>query len=172
MNKERIFDLYETAYGLLDDLTPIPADCGKLCGAGCCKGGRDDGMLLFPFEEEFLQQAKFLKIKQLPWRDGTACFAVCRGRCKRQWRPLSCRIYPYAPKTVQKEDKTLSFHIQKDPRAAYSCPLLCGGAEQYIDEEFKNAVVKAFGVLSLIPGFSDFMVKYDQMLEDYARFAG
>jgi hypothetical protein len=42
---------YKRAYARLGRLTPIPADCGKLCGKRCCQGGEDDGMILFPGEE-------------------------------------------------------------------------------------------------------------------------
>ena len=42
--------LYGYLYSLLDDVTPLKADCGALCDGACCKGD-DAGMYLFPHEE-------------------------------------------------------------------------------------------------------------------------
>ena len=44
----------EQARALLETLTPLKRDCGRLCGARCCRSleGEETGMVLFPGEEE------------------------------------------------------------------------------------------------------------------------
>jgi len=165
---ERGFERYEEAYSLLDELTLIPADCGKLCKRKCCHGGKDDGMLLFAGEEEFLDGQRFLKVSEREFCGGTAKMAVCKGRCKREWRPLSCRIYPFAPR--MKEDGTIE--VTPDPRAKYICPLLASGAEQYWDAAFAKTVQQAFELLLEVEGMPEFLRKYTQMLESYDKFVG
>jgi hypothetical protein len=55
--------LYKHIYKLLEDVTPIKADCGKLCNAACCEGDDETGMYLFPFEETMYDGTeKWLKI--------------------------------------------------------------------------------------------------------------
>ena len=38
----------------LKNVTPLKRDCGRVCGAACCRplGGEETGMLLFPGEAE------------------------------------------------------------------------------------------------------------------------
>ena len=38
----------------LKSVTPLKKDCGRVCGAACCRSpeGEETGMLLFPGEEE------------------------------------------------------------------------------------------------------------------------
>ena len=44
-------ELIKKAYEAIGTLTPLKSDCGRLCGAVCCKGDDETGMLLFPGEE-------------------------------------------------------------------------------------------------------------------------
>ena len=46
----------KAARDLLENVTPLPTDCGAFCSAACCKDDPDyetSGMLLFPGEEDF-----------------------------------------------------------------------------------------------------------------------
>jgi hypothetical protein len=155
-------EIWERAYALLDELTPIKADCGELCKKRCCKGNGEDGMILFPYEKDFLSGQRFLSFSQ---KDGFDT-AICKGRCKREWRPMACRIYPFVP--VFKSNSEM-IEVQPDPRATYVCPLVLHGGE-YIDPEFIQSVNEAFTILSEIPGFPDFMKQYDAMLDGYRKF--
>lgn len=155
-----VFEIWERAYALLDHLTPIRADCGQLCKKRCCKGSDEDGMILFPYEKAFLDGRRFLTFSR---KDGFDT-AVCRGRCRREWRPMACRIYPFVPVF-----KNGAVEVLPDPRATYICPLILHGGE-YINPEFIQAVKDAFMTLAEIPGFSEFMERYDVMLEGYRKF--
>ena len=82
---------------LLADVTPLKTDCGKVCGARCCRPleTEETGMLLFPGEEEL---------------------------CERNDRPLACRIFPLLPVIRNDEVK-----VAADQRARAVCPLLRQG---------------------------------------------
>ena len=156
---------YLRAYARLGNLTPIPADCGRLCDKRCCKGGEDDGMILFPGEDGL--PASFTVtdrgINGYPVR-----FAVCRGRCRRETRPLSCRIYPFA--SYIDEAGTLS--VIPDPRAKYVCPLLSESALPMIDRRFQTAVRDVFNGLLEVDGMRPMLTAYSRMLDEYRRFTG
>ncbi len=48
-------DKLEKAREILAEVTPLKTDCGKVCGARCCRSleGEETGMLLFPGEEAY-----------------------------------------------------------------------------------------------------------------------
>ena len=110
-------DSLNKLYELLEDVTPMPSDCGALCGGVCCKGGRGDGMLLFPGEKEYFDgKAGFTVIHD----DRYGCdAAVCSGFCDRSERPLSCRIFPYQFYVSGSGKVT----VAADVRALGHCPL-------------------------------------------------
>ncbi len=159
----KLFSLYSRAYAILGNITPIPADCGELCGAKCCAGDENSGMILFPGEKDFLSRADFLKIKERDMNCFTVDFAVCKGRCTRRLRPLSCRIFPLAPFW-----DGANLEILPDPRAKYICPLL--KAPDLISPEFCQAVKDAFLILVEQPDISETLKHYTGMLREYLRF--
>ena len=153
------------AYALLKRVTPIPADCGRLCGKRCCKGGVEAGMILFPGEEE-LPASYMVTDRDM---DGYPVrFAVCAGHCKRDNRPLSCRIFPFAPYL---DDKG-ALAVIPDPRARYMCPLLSENALPMIDQRFIAAVESAFQGLLEADGVRPMLEAYSRMLDEYRRFTG
>ena len=48
----------EKARELLENVTPLKTDCGKVCGGRCCRPleAEETGMLLFPGEEDFYEE--------------------------------------------------------------------------------------------------------------------
>ena len=89
MKKE---DVILSCYSILRRRTPLDFDCGKLCGGKCCKGDDSTGMILFPGEENLIDE----NIKVVRSENGFN-LAVCNGTCDRNKRPLACRIYPLFP---------------------------------------------------------------------------
>lgn len=158
---------YRRAYRLFGGRTPIPADCGRLCSSKCCQGGEEDGMILFPFEELALARADFLTITKQRMGTQRVAFAVCPGHCDRALRPLSCRLYPFAPMLEKGRVR-----IVPDPRAAYFCPLLQKEAGPYLDKAFPSAAARAVESLRTLPGFDAFLMDYGHMLKEYAAFTG
>ena len=152
--------LYAEAYATLARVTPIPADCGKLCQNKCCHGDEDHGMILFPHEAEFLG----IQCEDCDMNGMQVGFFTCNGRCSRNRRPLSCRVYPFAP---YYKDGVLS--VIPDPRAKYICPLLGEDAISFVQEEFKTAIHTAFTTLLQSPEIETMLVQFSEMLDEYKK---
>jgi len=129
MNKEKVI---KKAYKLMKSVTPIKSDCGKLCNGECCKGDNTTGMLLFPGEEALFKDNRDYKV--IKDADGKNLL-VCSGKCDRQTRPLSCRIFPLVPVLVDNR-----IYVLDDPRAKGMCPLIYD--EVYLDKKFESRVYK------------------------------
>ena len=153
--------LYQKAYAILANVTPIPADCGMLCSARCCTGGKDDGMILFPKEAEFLG----VRAQTRQMQNVEVDFFVCDGTCNRARRPLSCRIFPFAPYL---KDGELS--VIPDPRAPFLCPLLEDEALPFVQKEFLSAIKSAFEILCEDDSIREMLTEYSAMLDEYQRF--
>ena len=115
MKKE---DVILTCYSLLRNETPLKDDCGKICNGKCCKGDDNTGMILFPGEENLIDENIEIKVAENGYK-----IAVCNGGCDRNKRPLSCRIYPLFP-LVETEDGKEIVKTIIDLRA--DCPLASG----------------------------------------------
>ena len=127
--KDKYKKLYAEVNGIIGDKTPLKKDCGQVCGGACCKGDDETGMLLFPFEESALDIIE---------KDGVR-LAVCKGRCDRSERPLSCRIFPFFPYvTVEGKIKVIP-----DIRGINVCPLISNFADVKFDKGFLWRVKKA-----------------------------
>lgn len=127
MKKEIVI---ESCYSLLRNVTPLQFDCGKICNGKCCKGDDKTGMLLFPGEKSLVDSSINIKSDD----DGNE-LAICNGSCNRNYRPLSCRIYPLFP-IIKNENGTQSIEVVLDPRA--DCPLVSG--EYSFTPKFLKAV--------------------------------
>lgn len=132
--------LIKSAYDMLSDVTPLKSDCGNLCDAACCIS--DGYMLLFPGEKELLKKQDYtFGVTELEGF-GKADTALCKGTCNRDFRPLSCRIFPLIPKFADDE-----ISLRLDPRGRSVCPL-CNKSILSLDKEFLNAVKKTLIMLS------------------------
>ena len=132
------------ARALLEQLTPLKTDCGRLCEGACCRGDDATGMLLFPGEDALFEGCTFGKVIDAEFSLGgqTARLFVCGGSCDRANRPLACRLFPLFLKF--KEDG--STKLRMDVRAKAVCPLTDYGIKS-LDPEFKQAVRKAYDSL-------------------------
>ncbi len=156
--------LYKKAYRLLKDSTPLKFDCGLICSSKCCSGDSDMGMYLYPGEEVmFSGHDEFLCIRQDKLRGTDVLFAVCDGKCDRKYRPLSCRIFPFAPYI----DETGRLTVIEDPRAKYVCPLLLESMDLKIDKSFKRNVLNAFRFLIRDDEIGRFIRLFSCALDDY-----
>lgn len=129
---------------LLENLTPLKTDCGKLCQGACCQGDEQTGMLLFPGEEAFYEGCTFARIIPAGFALGgqDAQLLVCEGNCERGNRPLACRLFPLFLKF--KEDGVTK--LRMDVRAKAVCPLTDYGIRA-LDPDFKQAVRSAYDIL-------------------------
>lgn len=142
---EAVFRLYDAAYTLLDEVTPRRYDCGKVCGARCCKnlGSADSptGMLLLPYEAEYLRHKKARGFDIIQNADET--LLICGGHCDRRVRPLACRIFPYYPQLSEEGN----VRIAHDLRALSVCPLLTERSLRRAAPRFIRNLKKATRIL-------------------------
>ena len=129
---------------LLQTLTPLKTDCGRLCEGACCQGDEGTGMLLFPGEEALYENCDFARIVPAGFTLGgeTAKLFVCEGHCPRDLRPLACRLFPLFLAFL-KSGKT---KVRMDTRAACVCPLFDSGAAG-LDPDFVDAARQAYDIL-------------------------
>ena len=120
-------ETYRELYEKLDAVSPVPYDCGTLCGKACCgvsgyeRPMKDDemGLYLYPGEELLLKEdpdwLRWFK-EEVEEEDITAIddfaalfppsflgrklyFVKCKDplHCHREDRPLQCRLFPTQP---------------------------------------------------------------------------
>ena len=129
---------------ILDALTPLKTDCGRLCGGACCQGDEQTGMLLFPDEDALYAGCGFARVLDADFTLGgeAARLLVCRGTCSRGERPLACRLFPL----FLRLDARGGTHVVLDPRARTVCPLTGYGMEA-LDGAFVAAARQAYALL-------------------------
>lgn len=132
---------YKAIYRLLDRVSPLPYDCGTLCGAICCtyegtagpeQGDAELGIYLLPGEEKlFTQKEDWLHWSREPaenfdfplsWH-GKVYFIKCKTPpcCPRAKRPMQCRTFPLSPHLTADGVLHLVLCTFQIP---YACPLI------------------------------------------------
>jgi hypothetical protein len=161
--------LYSISYRRLQDSTPLRLDCGTLCNKACCEGDENTGMYLFPGEEIMYQaNPDFLTIKPAhidSCEDRPVLLGVCSGVCDRNFRPLSCRIFPLAPYINDKDTLTLKF----DPRAKNLCPICFDSNLKRLDQLFVKNVREVFRMLIEDKEVKAFVLQLSRMLDAYVE---
>lgn len=129
---------------LLENLTPLKTDCGRLCQGACCRGDEATGMLLFPGEEALYEGCAFARVVPTDFSLGgtPAQLLVCDGRCDRKNRPLACRLFPLFLKFREDQPPVL----RMDARARAVCPLTDYGMKA-LDPAFRQAACRAYDLL-------------------------
>ena len=124
----------------LNHITPLKRDCGRVCGARCCRSceGEETGMLLFPGEEALYRGKEKWRILD----SANGKMVICDGVCDRDERPLACRMFPLLP--VIREGRVRAV---TDLRARAVCPLARQG-KQAMDPAFADAVREAGEILA------------------------
>ena len=156
-------DALAAARALLEHITPLTGDCGRLCGAACCDslpGEREEtGMLLFPGEAALYEGAEGFRVEEAPAGE----LLICSGRCERAERPLSCRMFPLLP--VLRED---GIHAVRDERARAVCPLWRAGKSGLLPE-FVEAVRQAGEALRQDPRQEAFLQRLTDEQKEWKR---
>ena len=125
----------------LNRLTPLKKDCGRVCGARCCRPleGEETGMLLFPGEAEAYAGKPGWTVLSTARGD----LVLCPGTCDRAERPLSCRLFPLLPLIGDGGE----IRVATDLRARAACPLARQG-KSAMDPAFISAVREAGEILA------------------------
>lgn len=150
---------FKAIYRLLDRVSPVDFDCGRLCGSACCtcdngEGEDELGIYLLPGEEKlFTRHEDWLRWSVEKAEDydfpeswhGNVFFVRCLTPpvCERHMRPIQCRTYPLAPHID--EDGTLRL-ILSTFDVPYECPLIEAGRldKDTIDQRFIRATYTAW----------------------------
>lgn len=142
------------ARALLETLTPLKSDCGRVCGGACCEGSAEDGMLLFPGEEALYAGLTRYTLKPLDKQLGgePLTLFVCDGTCARDERPLACRLFPL----IARFDAQGALSMRIDPRARAVCPL-CSSGVSGLSREFVDAARAACETLMEDPRSAAFL---------------
>ena len=144
-------NIYDRVYRLLENVTPLSADCGQLCGKNCCKGDGRTGMLLFPNEKTTLKVIE----------ENGRRLAVCNGECSRSDRPLSCMIFPFFP--VENKGR---IKIVVDRRGINVCPMVAHCDEIRFSRRFMRHMRTAGKILYSDPECAAFMKEIAEEIED------
>lgn len=155
---------------LVQAVTPLQGDCGLVCGGRCCQPGGEDtplGMVLFPGEEQLLSACPGYEFSQANWRlgDAPAVLVACAGHCRRETRPLACRIFPLAIYL----NEAMRLKLILDPAAKFICPL-CASGLGGLQTAFRQAVATCAKCLVQDPVQRDFIYalsrRMDQLRQD------
>lgn len=165
--------VYLQLYKLFDTVTPVPVDCGELCGKACCKGD-DSGMLMFPGEEQVykLLAPDWVKIEKTDFeyefegKKYTVPIAMCKGHCDRYQRPLACRIFPLTPYM----DKDGKISVIVDPRGKGICPMAKAFYVEDFDEKFVGNIERAFKLLAKNKQVKAFLKEYSAYIDEFKKF--
>ena len=146
----------------LKSVTPLKRDCGRVCGAACCRSPENEetGMLLFPGEEEAYTGKEGWTIRET----AMGPMAVCPGHCDRDGRPLACRLFPLLP--VIREDGEV--RAVTDLRAKAVCPLARQGRSA-LDPAFTEAVREAGSLLAADEEQAAFLKRLEEEQEELKR---
>ena len=175
INRRSALHALEEAKAALGSLTPLKINCGKICGGACCEPDEsgENGMLLFPFEEELYKEP----IEGFPFRliDDDTLFKggkrfVCEGKCSREHRPLACRLFPLRIRLEcdQTGDETRAV-AELDPRAWAVCPLLEQGGLRAMSQDFIKAVAQAGEALAQDASMLEALHNEQRLLDEMRR---
>lgn len=161
----------EKARTLLTECTPLAINCGELCNAACCQSPEDDqdetGMLLFPGEEALYdpEDSDWMRIvpSKAMHRGKPVPLLICHAPCPRHKRPLSCRIFPLAPRFSRR-----GLTLRMDARGTSLCPLIDSGV-QGLSPQFTAAVTDAFTLLTQDPDQNEFLQTIAHQVKEYER---
>lgn len=156
------------AYLLLEDITPLKYDCGALCTAACCKqdavnGEVVGGMALLPTEESLIGEECGFDVKDTD--DGKVL--ICDGRCERDMRPFSCRIFPYYARI---DENTGSISLRVDPRSANVCPIATKQGNTRHSVYFHRNAVRAVRILMKDENFKRDLIKTSRFCDGLYEF--
>lgn len=169
--QNRNIRLYKKAWLRSGEGGPLSYDCGSLCDRKCCSGTESDGMLLFPGEEYLYLSIKNnwfgIKDSDLCLSDGYKIkYLVCNGSCPREYRPLSCRIFPLIP--YINEFGRMDFRL--DLRSLGICPIVFSPNEHMISESFIEKLYLTFPPLLKKKAVVEFIEILSRQYDEMAVF--
>lgn len=157
---------YTHLYKMLEDITPLEIDCGKLCDGACCAVTDEiTGMYLFPGEEVMYKPIpSWGEIHDIDFTYDNGKHIdlfTCDGTCDRKLRPLSCRIFPLVP--YAKRDGELD--IRMDIRGRGMCPLAAAMKIEDLSPVFVEKVTAAMKLCMSVYETREFIYALSESLD-------
>ena len=154
--------LMKHAYDIIGTKTPMLQDCGALCAQACCQCDADGqgGVYLFPGEETLLKGCEWGHVVDSDF----APVLMCDGPCRREARPLGCRIFPLTPVRGNNGKWT----VRMDARARAMCPLTASGLSG-LDPAFVRAVRDALRAVAEDPEGDAFLERWLALESEYRK---
>ncbi len=150
------------AYEQLERVTPLKTDCGRLCGACCCKGSDETGMWLLPSERDLFDGEDGFKVV-----GDEQSLLICGETCDRKKRPYACRIYPLFP-FVYERDGEIEIEVKFDPRSS-ACPL--SATETTLNYSFIRAVRRSAKYLCRDSAIREYLISTGEFLSEISDLA-
>ena len=162
------YALLRRAYALLEDVTPLKYDCGKICGGACCKPDSvnretQGGMTLLPYEDTLIGGCDEFTIKNT--QDSKVL--LCSGSCERIFRPFACRIFPFYAR-IDKDTESISLRI--DPRSVNVCPIALKQKGTRHSVYFRRNVIRAVRLLMKDEDFKREFIRTSEFCDSLYEF--
>lgn len=154
-------------YKILSNVTPLPVDCGRLCGAKCCtEWDKGVGVNLLPGEEVMFKEQNWCELEELlpgdaPFPGEPSYLLRCRGKCPREKRPLLCRTFPLAPHI----NPDGSLRVILDDDGWLVCPLVKLGEMEQLDPEFVRGVLAVWRELAGNQAIKHYIQNYSARID-------
>lgn len=148
------------ARALMEDVTPLTQDCGRLCGHACCLPDEEGkgGVWLLPGEEETLESAPWARMIA-----GEIPVLHCQGQCDRRLRPFFCRLFPLVG--IVRDG---AWQVRFDRRARPLCPLTRGGPRA-VSPAFLLAARQALSLLGNDGLYAPILLRWARIERCFSR---
>lgn len=158
---------YTKIYKMLENVTPLEIDCGKLCEGACCAVTDEiTGMYLFPNEDiMYKPMPSWGAIHEIDFTYDKGKYIdlfTCEGKCDRKLRPLSCRIFPLVPYAKRGE----KLQIIMDIRGRGMCPLATAMKKEDLSPEFIETVTEAMQLCMAVRDTREFIYALSESLDE------
>ena len=172
ISKEQI----EKIHKVLNRVSPVDYDCGKLCGEICClyddEDYSNDDLLIYllPGEELLYENSESFELKHFSikeidypysWKDGVYTVKCLNPpNCQREIRPIQCRTFPLIPHL----DKRGEFHLIFDESEfPYKCPIVHDHIK--LNDDFVKTTYEIWTMLMANPLVYD-LIDMDSRMRD------
>lgn len=157
---------YLHLYKMLENITPLDIDCGKLCNGACCAVTDEiTGMYLFPGEDiMYKPMPSWGEIHDIDFTYDNGKYIdlfTCNGSCDRRLRPLSCRIFPLVPYAKRGE----KLQIKMDIRGRGMCPLATAMRIEDLSPHFVKKVTEAMRICMKVRETREFIYALSESLD-------
>ena len=162
-------------YDMLEEVSPLDYDCGKLCGEICCVYDESEeheavGLFLLPGEELMYEDSDSFNLYAVDskevdfppsWKEDVFMVeCINPPKCDRSIRPIQCRTFPL----IAHISKDRKLHLILDENEIpYECPIMKDNIQ--LNDDFIKVTYKVWEILIQNPLVYD-LVSFDSRRRD------